>query len=689
MVLIMDSASTTGAGKQGLAWNTVGLTWYYRREDQGDVAMTQVSLQNMTRGTWVTGGFIQNDSSNGPGLYELGIPDAVIAAGAKWAVMMLRGAAGMADLTVELELVAYDPADGVRLGLTALPNATAGGANGLPTADSANAVKIQNGTGDNQLDIAGQSGQVKVNRIANNTITSSAIATDAIGSAQIATAGADKVATSVWAAGTRALTDKVGFALTAAESRVIQSGTAQAGSASTIQLQTSASTTVDIYKGQLVKLTGGTWAGQTRTITAYASDRTATVDRNWLVSPDSSTTYAVESADSAALNSSLQVSTSAADPWATALPGGTSPYGVGTAGYIIGNRVDVVLSTRLAPLVAGRQLDVDANGAATLQPPYSDVVQTGTALGSGSSSITLADTAVTTTDFYKGNQIRIVSGPGAGQARVIVGTAVSGGHTVATVDRAWITSPTSSSVYAIIGTEGDALDTFLKPSVDTVATVTNPIIVGSVNTDAIAAASVSAGAAAKIGGAVWDENIVSGHSAGSSAGLILSQLTKRAVNFSTDAVQGSLLRQMADDGTAIFTRTTHSLQAIRDGATTLQGMVNGIWNEPRISHPNVGSFGEGVNVQALNAQAKTDVRGEVQGGLGTDTIPELPQAQPPVTPTVKQILMLLYMALRNRADSDSSGGFNKIYNDAGTVIAKAAISDAASVFTRAKLQSGP
>jgi len=43
----------------------------------------------------------------------------------------------------------------------------------------------------------------------------------------------------------------------------------------------------------------------------------------------------------AALNSA----TSAADPWSTALPGA---YGSGTAGNIVGNRLDVAVSTRLA-----------------------------------------------------------------------------------------------------------------------------------------------------------------------------------------------------------------------------------------------------------------------------------------------------------------------------------------------------
>ncbi len=548
----------------------------------------------------------------------------------------------------------------MRLGLTALPNAAAAAAGGLPTVDSANAVKIQNGIGANQLDI--NFGQVKVDRFATGAIDNTAIAADAIGSSEFATSAADEIATSVWAAATRALTDKAGFALSSVESAVVHSGTAQAGAAGSITLAAGASASDDLYRGQRVKIYGGLGAGQSRAITAYnGTTKVATVDRNWFVTPDNTSTYAIESADQAALNSTLQVATSASDPWATDL----APYNTaGTAGNIVKTRVDVAISSRLAPITAGRTLNVDTNGATTLQPPDSEVVQTGTALGSTSTSITLAAAADGTTDIYKGNQIRIVSGPGAGQARTIIASSVQGGNKVATVDRAWIVSPTGSSVYAILGIESPALDANLQPSVGTVGTVTGPVTVGAMNTDSMSAAAISAGAAAKVGGAGWDENIVAGHSSPSSAGLILSQITKRSVNF-------------------------HSLQAIRDAAATVQLLVNAIWNEPRASHPNVGSFGEGVLVQALNAQAKTDVRGEVRGGLQTDTVPELVQGLPAVTPTIFQLLMLLYMALRNRADSDSAGGFNKIYNDAGTVIAKAAISDAASVFTRAKFQTGP
>lgn len=73
--------------------------------------------------------------------------------------------------------------------------------------------------------------------------------------------------------------------------------------------------------------------------------------------------------------------------------------------------------------------------------------------------------------------------------------------------------------------------------------------------------------------------------------------------------------------------------------------------------------------------------------LATDTIAELPQAQPPATPTIPQVLSLLNMWIRNA--NTSSASERTIKNDAGTVIAKATTSDAAGKFDQGKLNTGP
>ncbi len=82
----------------------------------------------------------------------------------------------------------------------------------------------------------------------------------------------------------------------------IRTGTAQAGAAGTITLDSSASAVDDYYVGCIVKTTGGTGGGggsgslgnQARMITDYVgSTKVATIEPNWETTPDSTTTFAV------------------------------------------------------------------------------------------------------------------------------------------------------------------------------------------------------------------------------------------------------------------------------------------------------------------------------------------------------------------------------------------------------------
>jgi len=135
-IFIQNSSVTTGAGLTGLVFNSASLSWYYWREDEGNANATVVTLATATRGTFASGGFVEKDATNMPGFYEIGIPDAALATGANWVCMILKGATNMAPLTLEIQLVNYDPNDSVRLGLTALPNAAADAAGGLPISDA-------------------------------------------------------------------------------------------------------------------------------------------------------------------------------------------------------------------------------------------------------------------------------------------------------------------------------------------------------------------------------------------------------------------------------------------------------------------------------------------------------------------------------------------------------------------------
>lgn len=74
----------------------------------------------------------------------------------------------------------------------------------------------------------------------------------------------------------------------------LASGTAQGGTSTTIQLAASETFGDDILNGNIVKITGGTGAGQSRRITDYVgSTDTATVNEAWATNPDNTSTYEV------------------------------------------------------------------------------------------------------------------------------------------------------------------------------------------------------------------------------------------------------------------------------------------------------------------------------------------------------------------------------------------------------------
>jgi hypothetical protein len=107
-VIVYDTASTTGGGLSGLTHTTSGLILEYRR--QGQSSWTQLGvgtgLVSKTLGTYVSGGIVASGSR--AGRYEIDIPDAAIAAGARMVEVCLRGAANMHPVDIEIELDAVD-----------------------------------------------------------------------------------------------------------------------------------------------------------------------------------------------------------------------------------------------------------------------------------------------------------------------------------------------------------------------------------------------------------------------------------------------------------------------------------------------------------------------------------------------------------------------------------------------------
>lgn len=107
-IFIADSSSTTGAGLTGLTSGSAGLVCYRARDDDGNAGGTAISLSGGTRGTWSSGGFVEKDSANMPGWYELGVPNAAIVTGSRTCELNLKGATNMVPLPIELLLGGTD-----------------------------------------------------------------------------------------------------------------------------------------------------------------------------------------------------------------------------------------------------------------------------------------------------------------------------------------------------------------------------------------------------------------------------------------------------------------------------------------------------------------------------------------------------------------------------------------------------
>lgn len=129
-IFVPDTRYGDGRGLTGLAYNTSGLSGYYWRPGATGSATTW-GLASSTLGTYTSGAFKEVDATNLPGIYEIGIPNGAIATGASHCIAMFKGASNMAPVCIEIELSDIDIHDGVRAGMTALPNAVAGAAGGL------------------------------------------------------------------------------------------------------------------------------------------------------------------------------------------------------------------------------------------------------------------------------------------------------------------------------------------------------------------------------------------------------------------------------------------------------------------------------------------------------------------------------------------------------------------------------
>lgn len=423
-------------------------------------------------------------------------------------------------------------------GYDALPNAQAGTTGGIPTSALVRAATCQSGSTTTlvKLDASASSTNdiyvgdwlaVQVGaapwqytpisaydgstKIATVTALNATIGAPASGdSFQIIGRGYVATVADIWSYATRILTAATnittsgnvlnvnanGAALT---QEFLRTGTAQAGTTTTITLDSGASATNNLYNGNLVFITGNTGAGQVRTITGYnGTSKIANVDRPFVTAPTSASTFALVATDNMALNANLQGQTA---PATTAILSGTATAGTATTLTLTGGlSTNSVYVGDLLTLTGGtgagqtrtivayngtsKVATVDRNWTTTpdntstfnvlasVTPTvFSDqgVAQAGT-----STTITLASTASSVNSIYVGSVLTILSGTDSGDASLI--TAYNGSTKVATVSPAFAVTPDTTSAYAVIPTQSGSGQAVGTTDVNVITWGSTPVV---------------------------------------------------------------------------------------------------------------------------------------------------------------------------------------------------------------------
>ena len=100
-VFLADSSSTTGGGLTGLAFNTASLTCYYRKGATGSATAITLATQTVG-GAWSSGGFVEVDATNMPGVYRIDIPDTVVSS-AGFVTLYFQGAADLVPTPLRVD----------------------------------------------------------------------------------------------------------------------------------------------------------------------------------------------------------------------------------------------------------------------------------------------------------------------------------------------------------------------------------------------------------------------------------------------------------------------------------------------------------------------------------------------------------------------------------------------------------
>jgi predicted acyltransferase (DUF342 family) len=241
---------------------------------------------------------------------------------------------------------------------------------------------------------------------------------------------------------------------------ILHTGTAQAGTTSTITLDAigtpTTSGTDDFYNGMNITITSGTGSGQNKTISDYVgATKVVTVSSLWTIIPDATSIYTItqiiihdsgtvkvnDYVNTMKLGSSGNETDDIYNTYILELTGGTGSGQTRTITDYIGNTKIVYVDSIWAIIPDGT----------TTYDIKETVSHNGTAQTGNTSTITLDNNGTPSTsitdDFYNGMSIDIIGGTGSGQNRTI--SDYGGINKLVTVSSVWTTVPDATSIYII------------------------------------------------------------------------------------------------------------------------------------------------------------------------------------------------------------------------------------------------
>ena len=128
------------------------------------------------------------------------------------------------------------------------------------------------------------------------------------------------------------------------------------------------------------------------------------------------------------------------------------------------------------------------------------------------------------------------------------------------------------------------------------------------------------------------------------------------------------------------------IRAIHADVTGLAGAVMRGTDSALLASSAPTNFGDLNIVVTTGLVNITQAAADKVFGSGAAGLPELTQAIPPTTPRPDQALMLGYMPLRNKLDVTATT--KEVHNDAGTQIARKALTDDTTTYSEAKMIAG-